>query len=160
MRASMKQLNNLGLAVRLAHPMDAAGSEKSKSAVIRARWDAIDAGLRALGIEPYRSDAYGNMSGQPHQWHTAQTAGGRIVGMWSGSPEQATAELAESRGHRIVWCVRDWTEDLKSPLIDQYRARYTTRANEQPILARLTDQPEPLEAPAPPEPSLFDGLVF
>lgn len=57
-----------------------------------------------------------------------------------------------------MWCVRDWTDDLKSPLIEHYRVKYTKRANEQPIVAPVTVVPEPLEAPAPPEPSLFDGM--
>jgi len=152
------ELNTLGHAVRAAHPMDPDSNEKAKSAVIRARWDALDAGLRTLGIEPHRSDEYGNMHGRPHHWHTAQDDEGYIYGIWSGSPEQALAELAEVRGKYIVWCVRDWTDDLKSPLIEHYRAKYTKRANEQPIVAPVTVLPESIAGPVEPEPSLFDGM--
>lgn len=152
-------LNGLGREVRAAHPMGAGDSEKAKSEVIRARWDALDAGLRALGVEPYRPDQYGCMNGQPHAWHTAQDIGGHIIGIWSGSPEQAVAELAEGHGTYIVWCVRDWTDDLKSPLIDHYQSKYTTRANQQPIVAPMTTEPQPIAAPAPAaptQPALFD----
>jgi len=154
------ELNALGRSALVATPFEPTDSEKAKSEALRVRQTRIDEGLVALGITPHHPDEYGRTNGEPHAWHTAQLVDGRIVGRWSGSPEQALAELAASWRAYVGWCVEDYDRDRSpvSPLMEQLSRKYAVKREQGPVVAPFTQEPPAIEAPAPREATLFDLL--
>ena len=78
--------------------------ERATNETVRREWAAIDAELIRLGI-PTR-DRHG-ASGPGRAWWTAQNEGGRIIGIWAESYEEAVIELEKDASARLTERERD-----------------------------------------------------
>lgn len=106
--------------------------ERATNETVRREWAAIDAELIRLGI-PTR-DRHG-ASGPGRAWWTAQNEGGRIIGIWAESYEEAVIELTTSWGERIVWCVTDTGLEVRN--------RYPRGKQGEPCIHPVTAEPIP-----------------
>ena len=106
--------------------------ERATNETVRREWAAIDAELIRLGI-PTR-DRHG-ASGPGCAWWTAQNEGGRIIGIWAESYEEAVIELTTSWGERIVWCVTDTGLEVRN--------RYPRGKQGEPCIHPVTAEPIP-----------------